>query len=43
MELKHIGIFIKNKGNNYYTYVPNEELLADGRLKLATVNNENQL
>lgn len=42
VELKHIGIFIKSKGDNY-TYVPNEELLADGRLKLATVNNENQL
>jgi hypothetical protein len=41
VELKHIGLFFKRKGENKYGYVPNNDLLEEGRLHLAEVNYEN--
>lgn len=34
-------MFYKHKGDTTYTYVPNDELLNDGRLRLAEINAEN--
>jgi hypothetical protein len=41
VELKHIGLFFKRKNENKYGYVPNSELLEDGRLHIADINHEN--
>jgi hypothetical protein len=41
VELKQIGLFFKRKGENKYGYVPNNDLLEEGRLHLAEVNYEN--
>ena len=41
MELKHIGLFFKRKGDSLYTFVPNDDLLNDARLRLADINTEN--
>ena len=41
VELKHIGLFFKRKGDSLYTFVPNDELLNDARLHLADINTEN--
>jgi hypothetical protein len=41
VELRHIGLFFKRKGDSKYGYVPNEDLLNEGRLRLAEVNSEN--
>jgi hypothetical protein len=42
MELRHIGLFYKARDTNLYTFVPNEDLLLDGKLHLASTNVENQ-
>jgi hypothetical protein len=41
VELKHIGLFFKRKGDSLYTFVPNDDLLNDARLRLAEINTEN--
>ena len=41
MELKHLGLFYKRKGDSLYTFIPNDELLNDARLRLAEINTEN--
>lgn len=44
IELKHIGLFYKiNKDVSQYSYIPNEDLLLDGRLRLAQENDENKV
>lgn len=36
IELKHIGLFYKlHKEGSQYSYIPNEDLLLDGRLRLS--------
>jgi hypothetical protein len=41
VELKNIGLFFKRKGDSLYTFVPNDDLLNDARLRLAEINTEN--
>jgi hypothetical protein len=41
VELKHIGLFFKRKGDSLYTFVPNDDLLNDARLRLVDINTEN--
>ena len=41
IELKHIGVFYKVKDSDLYTFIPNEELMLDGKLHIANLNNEN--
>lgn len=44
IELKHIGLFYKaNRDTAKFTFIPNEDFLLDGKLKLGSDNAENKL